>query len=148
MSFPHAIFHAFLLMLSIILMEFFKVHSFNLIKNSVSFCFQIISVDLVPPGNVICLLGNDLLIKRSFSKNPEVFLSQFLALFFTLKYQSQKEHLFVHMEVGTMILFFICSQTVVLHFTEHKDLMSHLFLYFLFYLLKANLLPPCFAEIT
>lgn len=52
---------------------FFSLHFLNLIKISVSFCFQIISVALVPPGNITSLLGNYFLIKRSFPKNPEIF---------------------------------------------------------------------------
>lgn len=50
------------------------------------------------------------LLKGNFPKIQRHFLSQFFALFFTLKYQSQKEHLCVHTEVGSKILFFMCPQ--------------------------------------
>lgn len=58
---------------------FFSLHSLNLIKTSFSFCFQIISAALAPPGNVISLTFS---LKGHFPKIQRFFLVTIFGLVF------------------------------------------------------------------
>lgn len=84
-------------------------------------------------------------LKGHFPKIQRFFWSQFLALFFTLKYLSQKECLCLHIEVGSKILFFICPQ--VCFFALSLSIKILCLLFFCVSCSKANRLPPhyCFV---